>query len=225
MTTPTILEVDTPSGPGRWLLHGNPAAPTLLAMAPGHSGHLNAADLVALARRADDATAVALWTPPFVVAGRRSGSPPAVLDAAWLVAAPVLRAHHREHRRFVQGGHSAGARMACRTARETGAAAVLACSFPLHPPGRPASSRSGELLDSGVPVLVLQGSRDTFGTADDVAAAVAARSHPANIRIHEVTGAGHNLVPTKRADPDGVGLSAAIAVAWTWIRTPPSAPA
>ena len=57
--------------------------------------------------------------------------------------------------------------MACRTAEEVGAEAVLCLSFPLHPPGRPESSRAEELLTpirAGLPVHVVQGERDPFGT-------------------------------------------------------------
>jgi predicted alpha/beta-hydrolase family hydrolase len=46
---------------------------------------------------------------------------------------------------------------------ELGAHAVLALSFPLHPPGRPEKSRAQELLDAGVPTLVVQGGNDPFG--------------------------------------------------------------
>jgi hypothetical protein len=63
----------------------------------------------------------------------------------------------------VAGGRSAGARVACRTATELGATAVLALSFPLHPPGRPEKSRADELLGAGVPTLVVQGGNDPFG--------------------------------------------------------------
>ncbi|NKY16662.1 alpha/beta hydrolase family protein, partial [Streptomyces somaliensis] len=60
-------------------------------------------------------------------------------------------------------GRSAGARVACRTARDLGAGAVLALAFPLHPPGRPERSRADELLGSGLPTLVVQGGNDPFG--------------------------------------------------------------
>ena len=71
------------------------------------------------------------------------------------------------------GGRSAGARVACRTAVEVGANSVLCLSFPLHPPGKPESSRAEELLApvrAGLPVLVVQGERDPFGTPDEVRA-------------------------------------------------------
>lgn len=44
-----------------------------------------------------------------------------------------------------------------------GHAAVLALSFPLHPPGRPERSRAEELLGTGLPTLVVQGGNDPFG--------------------------------------------------------------
>ena len=56
-----------------------------------------------------------------------------------------------------------GARVACRTAPETGAVAVLCLAFPLHPPGRPEKSRQAELDAVEVPTLVVQGTSDPFG--------------------------------------------------------------
>ena len=63
---------------------------------------------------------------------------------------------------LVVGGRSSGARVACRTAAELGAVAVVALAFPLYPPGRPGVSRAGE-LGTGVPTLVVNGERDPFG--------------------------------------------------------------
>ncbi len=57
--------------------------------------------------------------------------------------------------------------MACRTAAETGAAAVIALAFPEHPPGKPERSRLDELAMPTVPVLVVQGDRDPFGMPPD----------------------------------------------------------
>ena len=68
---------------------------------------------------------------------------------------------------MVAGGRSSGARVACRTAAETGAIGVLCLAFPVHPPGRPEKSRLDELDAVGVPVLVVQGDRDPFGMPPD----------------------------------------------------------
>ncbi|MER6983850.1 alpha/beta family hydrolase, partial [Streptomyces carpinensis] len=45
--------------------------------------------------------------------------------------------------------------------------AVLALSFPLHPPGKPEKSRADELLGAGVPTLVVQGGNDPFGKPEE----------------------------------------------------------
>ena len=77
------------------------------------------------------------------------------------------------------GGRSSGARVACRTAAEVGAAAVLCLAFPVHPPGRgddPTKSRLSELDAVTVPTLVVQGERDR--SASDRRARTARRPRP-----------------------------------------------
>jgi hypothetical protein len=69
---------------------------------------------------------------------------------------------------LIAGGRSAGARVACRTAGATGAAAVLCLAFPLRPPRRKTApedppSRLPELEAVSVPILIVQGERDRFG--------------------------------------------------------------
>lgn len=109
---------------------------------------------------------VALVEQPYRVAGRRSQPPARQLDAAWLAVIEQLRDRELIQLRLMVGGRSAGARVACRTAGEVGAAAVLCLAFPLHPPGRagdPSKSRLSELEAVRVPVLVVQGKSDPFG--------------------------------------------------------------
>ena len=101
---------------------------------------------------------VALVEQPWRVRGRRIAEAPKRLDAAWLDVLATL-----DGTPLVTGGRSAGARVACRTAAQVGADAVVCLAFPLHPPGRPERSRLPELEGVGVPVLVVQGSRDPFG--------------------------------------------------------------
>jgi predicted alpha/beta-hydrolase family hydrolase len=67
----------------------------------------------------------------------------------------------------VTGGRSSGARVACRTAEQCGAAGVVCLAFPLRPPRRPEQTRVEELLAVPVPVLVVQGERDPFGGPQD----------------------------------------------------------
>jgi predicted alpha/beta-hydrolase family hydrolase len=138
-----------------------------LVLGHGAGGGVGAPDLQAAARAARDAGfAVALVEQPYRVAGRRSPAPAAQLDRAWIEVIGQLEDGGLHGLPLVVGGRSAGARVACRTAVDTGAVAVLCLAFPLHPPGRaddPSKSRLPELEAVRVPVLVIQGERDPFG--------------------------------------------------------------
>ena len=133
----------------------------------GAGGGVGARDLLA----ARDAAlplgvSVALVEQPYLVAGRRSQAPAAQLDSAWTAVLAQLREEALRGLALIAGGRSAGARVACRTAAQVGAVAVLCLAFPLHPPGRssdPTKSRLGELDAVTVPTLVVQGERDAFG--------------------------------------------------------------
>jgi predicted alpha/beta-hydrolase family hydrolase len=89
------------------------------------------------------------------------------LDAVWLAVVEALARDELRGLPLVTGGRSAGARVACRTAEATAAAAVLCLAFPLQPPARagrnPSPSRQPELDAVAVPMLVVQGERDRFG--------------------------------------------------------------
>jgi predicted alpha/beta-hydrolase family hydrolase len=124
-------------------------------------------DLVAATRAATAANvSVALVEQPYRVAGRRSSPAPVQLDASWIAVLAQLRDRALRELPIIVGGRSAGARVACRTAAEVEATAVLCLAFPLHPPGRgddPAKSRLFELDAVTLPTLVVQGERDPFG--------------------------------------------------------------
>jgi predicted alpha/beta-hydrolase family hydrolase len=138
-----------------------------LVLGHGAGGGVGAPDLTAAAEAARGAGfSVALVEQPYRVAGRRSPAPARQLDAAWLAVISQLRDGAFSGLSLITGGRSAGARVACRTAAEARAVAVLCLAFPLHPPGRaddPSKSRLPELDSVAVPVLVVQGERDPFG--------------------------------------------------------------
>lgn len=138
-----------------------------LVLGHGAGGGIGSPDLVAAADAARSlGVSVALVEQPYRVAGRRSPAPGRQLDAAWLAVLAQLREGPLRALPLVVGGRSAGARVACRTAAATDAAAVLCLAFPLHAPGRgddPSKSRLSELEAVAVPVLVVQGERDAFG--------------------------------------------------------------
>jgi predicted alpha/beta-hydrolase family hydrolase len=159
----TVLEIDTPHGPARANVH--PAREPAGAVVLGHgaAGGVGAPDLVAATDVAlEEGFSVALVEQPYVVAGRRSPAPAPRLDEAWTAVVERL-GEQLQDLPLVSGGRSLGARVACRTAPETGAVAVLCLAFPLHPPGRPEKSRQAELDAVEVPTLVVQGTSDPFG--------------------------------------------------------------
>ncbi|KES04582.1 hypothetical protein BU52_24485 [Streptomyces toyocaensis] len=161
-TSETTESVETDAGTARvtWRSAGR-GARLVLAVSHGAGGGIEARDLRALAAGLPaHGVTVALVEQPWRVAGRKVAPAPKTLDAGWRGVWPALTAPGLP---VISGGRSAGARVACRTAAELGARAVLALSFPLHPPGRPEKSRAGELLGAGVPTLVVQGGNDPFG--------------------------------------------------------------
>jgi predicted alpha/beta-hydrolase family hydrolase len=158
------LEIETPHGPARAHVHGKRGTTGALVLGHGAGGGVGARDLVAATDVALAAgLRVVLVEQPYRVAGRRSPAPAAQLDAAWSAVVADLRRRRLIAGGLIVGGRSAGARVACRTAADTGAGAVLCLAFPLHPPGRPEKSRLPELEAVAVPVLVVQGESDPFG--------------------------------------------------------------
>jgi uncharacterized protein len=167
--TATVLEIATPHGPARAHLRRAVDAVGALVLGHGAGGGVSARDLLAAADAAGARRfTVALVEQPYRVAGRRSPAPAHQLDATWIASIARLREDELRGLRVVCGGRSSGARVACRTAAEANAVAVLCLAFPLQPPRRagasePPPSRQDELDRVTVPTLVVQGESDQFG--------------------------------------------------------------
>ncbi|WP_173529568.1 alpha/beta hydrolase family protein [Nonomuraea antri] len=185
------MEIMTPRGPARVEVDEVSGARLLLVLTHGSAGGVDAPDLLAVRAAALDAgVRVARVTQAFRAAGARAPGSAVKQDEAWEIVLAELRARWPGVP-VVQGGRSNGARVACRTARAVGAAAVVALAFPLHPPGKPERSRADELRGAGVDVLVVNGDRDPFGVPDAKDAA----------RLVVLPGEGHDL----KKDPARVG--------------------
>ncbi|GAA2106131.1 hypothetical protein GCM10009841_25530 [Microlunatus panaciterrae] len=192
----TVERVPTPVGDGRLFLDEAADSGPVLMLGHGAGGGVGAFDLAELAARLPErGVTVVRFEQPWRTAGRKVAVPPPRLDQAWTAAARQLLDRLGPVSRLFFGGRSAGARVACRTAPQFDVTGVVCLSFPLHPPGRPERSRAPELLGAGVPRLVIQGERDTFGGPDEVRLAAQGE----NIRIIAVPGAGHGLGVAKSA--------------------------
>jgi hypothetical protein len=199
----TGREVPTALGPARVTTTDGGRRGTLL-LGHGAGGGIEAPDLVAVT----SAAAAAGWRvhgveQPWRVAGKRIAPAPARLDLAWTDVLAALRSDGSLPGPLVLGGRSAGARVACRTAAGEGAAGVLALAFPLHPPGRPETTRAPELVAVPVPLAVVQGDTDAFGRPGDLAAELAGLPQAS---VYAVPG-DHSL----KQNPDVV---AAAATSW-----------
>lgn len=208
MTTPAatpretaLVGVDTPEGPGRWHLDVSPDPIAVLLLGHGAGGGVTAMDLALLARELPArGISVARFEQPWRLAGRKVAVPPPRLDVGWLPAVQTLvRRTELAGLPVVAGGRSAGARVACRTASALGVVGVLCLAFPLHLPGRPEKSRLPELLAPTVPRLVLQGTRDAFGSADELSRDLAAADGGDQVVVVPLPGADHGFATPARA--------------------------
>lgn len=188
-----VRDIDTPQGLAQVHLHRPDSAATRGTLVVGHGAGagVETADLQALTALTTRGWTVALLQQPWRVAGRKVATPPPTLDSATAAVLHTLRrGRWRVPEPVVLAGRSAGARVACRLAADSGAVGVVALAFPLHPPGHPERSRAPELLmpvRHGIPTLVVQGARDPFGRPGEVRA-VLRDVDRANARVVEVPG-------------------------------------
>jgi predicted alpha/beta-hydrolase family hydrolase len=134
----------------------------------------------------------------------------------WATAQPAFSGH-----RLFIGGKSMGGRMAthlaaagfvARDGAGPGLAGVVALGYPLHPPGKPQQLRTAHLPAIRTPLLIVQGSRDTFGTPDELRPVVEGMTAP--VTLHVVAGGDHSFT-VSRTPKDAV-LAAVAGVIASW---------
>jgi uncharacterized protein len=111
----------------------------------------------------------------------------------------------QELRRIAKGvplylaGQSYGGRQSSMVAAEDSKLAdgLLLLSYPLHPPGKPAQLRTEHFPKLRVPALFVHGTRDPFGSVDELRDAI--KLIPAAARLQVVEGAGHGVPPATAA--------------------------
>jgi predicted alpha/beta-hydrolase family hydrolase len=155
------------------LLDGPADAGTTVLLAHGAGAPMDSPGLAAIARALGDA---GLRTARFefaYMAARRSGTRRPPPRAETLIPEYRAAVSALDAARPVIGGKSMGGRVASMVAdalRAEGAVSGLLCiSYPFHPPGRPEQTRTAHLETLRTPALIVQGTRDPFGTRDEVA--------------------------------------------------------
>ncbi|MGZ5416006.1 MAG: alpha/beta hydrolase family protein [Nocardioides sp.] len=181
-----VSVVATPYGDARLFKDRSRSPIATLLLGHGAGGGVDSRDLRALAEGLPrNGISVVRVEQPWHVAGKKIAPRPQVLDECFVAAADKLRVRTP----LVVGGRSAGARSAARSAKQLGAAGFLALAFPLHPPGKPERSRLDELESVDVPLLVIQGEKDAFGTPEEF---------PGHHDLTVVPGADHGFTVPKR---------------------------
>lgn len=120
--------------------------------------------------------------------GRSVPDPKAKLEACYQAVINAALKHKKlKTNRLVIGGKSMGGRIASQVAAELGdgIAGLVFLGYPLHPPGRPEKLRAEHLKDVSAPMLFMQGSRDPFGTREEIQAVIKKLRLPAKLFVIE----------------------------------------
>jgi predicted alpha/beta-hydrolase family hydrolase len=134
--------------------------------------------------------------------GRRVPDQKAKLEACYLAVIEAARVHQKlKGNGLVIGGKSMGGRIASQVAAEpesvTELTALVFLGYPLHPPGRPDKLRDAHLPEIKAPMFFIQGSRDAFGTPEELRAVIKRLRLPAT--LHIIEGGDHSLKVPKSA--------------------------
>src|SRR5262249_21487579 len=138
----------------------------------------------------------------FLYTERRRGAPDRrpMLDACYREVIIATRRRIADTTPLFIGGKSMGGRIATHVAADDPGLAVsgiVLLGYPLHPPGKPTERRDAHLASVGRPMLFVQGSRDAFGTPDELSPILEKlKPKPA---LHVVEGGDHSFKATKVA--------------------------
>jgi uncharacterized protein len=158
------------SEPKDFLFDGPDDSPRVVVLAHGAGAPMDSPFLNRFAEGlAARGLRVARFEFPYMEARRKEGRRTApdrqpVLREAWLSVVARLGGGSR----LVIGGKSLGGRIASLVADEAGARGLLCLGYPFHPPGQPDRLRTKHLEVLRTPGLILQGTRDPFGSPEDV---------------------------------------------------------
>jgi hypothetical protein len=144
----------------------------------------------------------------FFYAEHRRGAPDKndLLEACYRAVVETVRKHPKLRRnKLAIGGKSMGGRIASQVAASgvSDIAGLVFLGYPLHPPGRPEQLRAKHLPNIKSPMLIVQGSRDTFGTADELRKVMKEFNAPAELFVIE-SGDHSFKVPKSSGTQDAV---------------------
>ncbi len=149
---------------------------------------------------------------PYAEAGKRRPDSNRILEATWIRAIDEVR---DSGVKLVIGGRSMGGRIASQVvAKGTDVDALALFAYPLRPPWNPDQLRDGHLGDVDVPTLFCSGTRDTFGSPEELLEASKKVPHS---KLHLLDGADHGfktLKASRRSQVDVWDEAVDAFVAW-----------
>ena len=191
---------------------------TLLVLAHGAGAGQRHPFMVKVARAlADRGIDVVTFDFPYMQQKRKAPDKAPVLEAAFRSAIDEARALVGATQAVFIGGKSMGGRIATRLAaawgdregrpvQQKGQAGplrgVIALGYPLHPPRKPDQPRTAHLPSIDVPILIVQGERDAFGTPDELRPVIRTMQSP--VTLHVVEGGDHSLAVRRATDYAGI---------------------
>jgi len=138
---------------------------------------------------------------PYMSAGKSVPDKAPVLEQAWRDAIERARAEMAGVPLFI-GGKSMGGRMATHLGAQdvAGLKGIVVLGYPLHPPGQPDKLRVAHLPAITVPVLIVQGEKDTFGAPDEFKPHLKTMTAP--VLLQAIAGADHSLTVRSKKGAD-----------------------
>jgi predicted alpha/beta-hydrolase family hydrolase len=204
------IDVDGITVSGVYVRPANPAATLVVAHGAG-TGMEHPFLRGFSAALNDDGVATLGFNFPYREAGRKFPDRPPVALAAWRAAMDAAAARS-EGEPLWAAGKSFGGRMASMAVAEgMPAAGLVYLGYPLHPPGKPEKLRDGHLYGLTVPMLFLQGTKDTFATRGLLESVVERIGPAAALQWREGGDHSFAVAGTKRA-PEEIGADLAAAV-------------
>ena len=181
-----------------YLTDGPAGSPHVFLFAHGAGGAMDTPFMNRVARDLGErGIRVVRFEFPYMAArreGGRRGAPdrqPVLLDTFRRVVE-----EHRDASRVIIGGKSMGGRIASMVADELGVRGLICLGYPFHPPGKPQLLRTAHLTSLRTPALIIQGTRDQFGTESEVSTYELSKA----IRIEWLKDGDHSFKPRAGSD-------------------------
>lgn len=193
----TFVHMSTKVWPKEWLVTGDRAARPLVILAHGAGAPMDSPFMNTVAEGlAASGLCVIRFEFPYMAARRTTGARKGPGKAEALQA-DYLRVIETagEPGDIVIGGKSMGGRVASMVADQAGVRGLVCLGYPFHPPGQPEKLRVAHLAGMRTPALILQGSRDAFGTREELAGYTLSP----RIRVVYLEGGDHSFKPSKGA--------------------------